>query len=84
MSVNNDMNPEIHRAIQSAIQDDNTTDGAFVVGWVLLVETANPDGSRSLSRMDRGADGDRLTRWQRGGYLHDGLYGAFPEPRHGG
>jgi hypothetical protein len=54
--------------------DDEIPDGAFLVGWVLVAEFADPDGSRWFVRR-RGTDGGErdLMPWTEKGYLHEAL-----------
>lgn len=65
MSDENTMREQRSR-IEKALEDDS----GVVTGWVVVWETAGPDGARFLHRIES----DPCTEWQREGYLHNALY----------
>lgn len=65
----------LHESLQHTISlDENSPEGAMLVGWVSVAEWMAPDGGRWLSRMTGAADGEPLSTWQRQGYLHNALH----------
>jgi hypothetical protein len=50
-------------------------DDLVLSGWVLMAEWQETDGQKLLTRLV----GDRCSAWQIKGFLHEGLYTAWPE-----
>jgi hypothetical protein len=51
-------------------------EGAVLTGWVLVAEWATGDGGRALTRLS----GAPMTLWAVRGFLHEALYGDWPDP----
>lgn len=74
----------VHDAVaQIPVLDDEMPDGAFLIGWVLVAEFADPDGGRWFSSRS-GTDGGEsdVPAWTAKGYMahaHDeGMFEAHP------
>lgn len=73
---------ELHGALQRALHDEDAgqAQGNLVTGWVVVVESMDPDGRRWLSRIDGGPGGDALPEWHRQGLLFNALHSGGWEP----
>jgi len=54
----------------------NELESAICVGWVMVAEWIDNEGSRWLTRLDSSPDHKALPTWTRTGYLHDALFGS--------
>jgi hypothetical protein len=72
----------LHAAVaQVPPLDDEMPDGAFLVGWVLIAEFADPDGSRWFTART-GTDGgeSELPPWGSKGYIAHALDEGLFDP----
>lgn len=78
MSDEADATVRQHEHLSAAIQgivglDPEITEGSFLVGYALVAEFADPDGTRWFCCRQGDASGPRLYPWTEEGYLRHGL-----------
>jgi hypothetical protein len=61
--------------IRDAIRANPPHPDAILVGWVLIAEWEAARGERLLSRLWT----EKASSWQVKGYLHEGLFGGWPD-----
>ena len=59
--------------IQESLQENDTTEGCVVIGWVTIVEVMAPDGKSWLCRQSGDARNEALPQWREKGYLYEYL-----------
>ena len=69
----------IHAAIEASANENEQLDGSVLVGWVVVAEWVGANGMRSLVRMSGTPGGTLPPTWQTRGYLHEALFGDWPD-----
>ena len=64
----------VHEALQANPAPGN--EGRVLTGWIIVSEWMDPDGERWLGRMHSAT----TPAWTAKGFLHEGLYGEWPDP----
>lgn len=59
--------------------EDGSPGAAILIGYFVITEWADDNGSRWLSRGSSDASGRPLDSWRSNGYLHEALHEAWPE-----
>ena len=68
---------QIHAAIEASQDGNELLEDGVLIGWVVVAEWLNHDGSRSLLRMSGTPGGMQPPEWQARGYLHEALFGTW-------
>lgn len=67
----------VHEAIEASQQGNETLEEGVLIGWIVVAEWLNYDGTRSLMRMGGTPGGAQPPEWQARGYLHEALFGTW-------
>jgi hypothetical protein len=67
----------IHEAIQASREENEKLHQSVLIGWIVIAEWVNGDGTRSLVRMSGTPGGAQPPDWQANGYLHEALFGRW-------
>jgi hypothetical protein len=67
----------IHEAIEASQHGNEMLEEGVLIGWIVVAEWLNYDGTRSLLRMSGTPGGTQPPEWQARGYLHEALFGTW-------